>query len=139
MKKIYLDSNVLISLIREDFGKSLELMYARTDEFFLATKNNALFVLSDLFLKEVNKFAYYSAQEVFQFFEVRDINFITVGLLPEDKLVARGFVSMGMHFIDALHAAVALRTKSDFLVTWNERDFQAVTDKIKVANPSHFV
>ncbi|MBI5884605.1 PIN domain-containing protein [archaeon] len=138
MKKIYLDSNVFISLILQDFGKGFKLMYARTDEFFEKC-TGFQFIISCLFVEESKRKTYYSLDELIAFFNERKISFILVFPCDGDSDLALRLVRQGMHYSDALHAAFALRLKCDYLVTWNERDFELLEGKIKVVNPSHFL
>lgn len=137
MKKIYLDSNVLISLIKEDFGKGFKLMYANTEAFFDNCRED-MFILSSLFLDEVKEKGYYSSDEVNEFFINKQLKTFFVIASKEDLLLAKQLMRRGMHFTDAAHAAIAVRMNCDYLVTWNEKDFRQVGDLIKVVTPSHF-
>lgn len=54
--KIYLDTNVFISLINEELDKNLRPLYLEAEEFFsyVSTKK-IIIVLSALFFEEVHK------------------------------------------------------------------------------------
>lgn len=138
--KLYLDSNVLISLINHEFGKAFEYMEQAVQEFLVECgEKNHLLVLSNLFFKEVEKTTGLSKEKVMEYFDgISRVEAAAYGR-PEHEKAAELFRTTKIHFPDSLHAAIAIQNKCDYIVTWNLKDFDCVQDIIGSATPRDFI
>lgn len=136
--RLYLDSNVLISLIRSEITRGFNLFYHETEKFFeLCRKNKLTLVISELFLKEVKlKLSFKNYDEILEYFDsIFKIKYECVMFSADIKERGRKFESLGVHFPDSLHAAFALNANCKYLVTWNKKDFTPVENLITVISP----
>ncbi len=137
MLRVYLDSNVFISLLDREIGRHIRGLFVEAELFLeKAKKQRAVLALSGLFFKEVEKHCYLNEQEVQEYFE--RIGIKTEKIETKEKLSLKEFLSEGMHFADALHAAIAIKNKCDCIVTFNTKDFQKIKNKIRIVEPADF-
>ena len=134
---LYLDSNVLISLIRNELNGGLRPLYHYSENFFcLCRERNIIVVISGLFLKEVKSKTFLTEKEILDYF--KSIYLIKYELaFPTAKVDERNkeLKAKGLHYPDSLHAAYALETNCEYLVTWNKKDFELLENLIKVISP----
>jgi predicted nucleic acid-binding protein len=137
MKRVYLDSNVLISALRGELGKGLRGLFVEAESFFerVMEKDHTL-VLSKLFFKEVGEILFIEKEEVLAYLQSLKIK--TETLESTKKLDYRKYLRRGMHFPDCVHAALAINAKCDCIVTFNVKDFTKVKDEIEVLLPREF-
>ena len=57
----------------------------------------------------------------------------------EDATLAEKFYQKGIHSADALHAALAINSKCDVLLTFNKKDFIPVQKLIKIREPNELI
>lgn len=137
MQRIYLDSNVFISLVDREVGRNARGLFVEAELFLeRAKKHGCVLVLSDWFFKEVKKACYLAREEVLDYF-------LKIGITAEpvaqrETLSLREFKGRGMHFPDSLHAAIAVKHGCDCIVTFNTRDFEKIKDLIAVFEPVEF-
>jgi len=135
--KIYLDSNVLISLIKEEIGKPVRLMYENAKLFFECCKKSKItLTISQLFLDEVKYALPLTEREILNYFDsIHELNYEFVEITKKDVKKSNKF---NIHKADALHAAIAINNNCDYLVTWNIRDFKELKE-IKIREPTDFI
>ena len=138
--KLYLDSNVLISLINQEFGKAFEYMEQAVREFLVVCgEKRHILVLSELFFKEVGDVAGLSKEDVLEYFGgISSVQCVGFGQ-REQKEAAKLSHTTGIHFPDSLHATIAIQNKCNYIVTWNLKDFDCVEDIINSATPRDFI
>lgn len=139
MKRVYLDSNVFISLIRSEIGKPFKPMCQYTEEFFLLCKNNYCIILSDLTQNEINKITYLSKKEIIEFMKNYNITIAEVKTGKTDKAKSNKIRELGIHYPDSLHIALALKAKADCIVTWNIKDFEKAAKLIESKEPTELI
>lgn len=138
-ERIYLDSNVLISLLREEIGSGFRLLSVEAQGFFYyVEKNDCLLILSELFFREVKTKLGLNRQSISEYFNFLKINFEETNFIKNDFIKSKEIEAEGIHFPDSLHVALAFRTKSDCIATFNVKDFKKISNKIKVMEPKDF-
>jgi predicted nucleic acid-binding protein len=120
--RLYVDTNVIISLVMGEFGRANEYMEERVRTFLAACLNEGhTLLISDLFEDElIHKAPYASGWEKDFAAGIRLERVVTI---DADVARARRLVARASHFKDALHAAIAERCGADLVVTWNVKDF----------------
>lgn len=137
VRRIYLDSNVFISLMGTELGMRLRGLFVEAELFLERVKRQGCtLVLSELFFREVAKFCYLSKEEVLAYFS--KIGVAVEVAEQKGKLPLKEFSGAGLHFSDSLHAAIAVGEKCDCIVTFNIKDFGKIKDKITVLLPDDF-
>ncbi len=137
MQRIYLDSNVFISLFSKEIGRNLRGLFVEAEGFFKQVKQkNHILILSNLFFEEVQKQTYLSEDEITTYFKEQEVNFEISKIKP--GLPWRKFVAKGVHYSDALHMAAAIAFKCNCIVTFNIKDFEKVKQEIKSVEPANF-
>ncbi|MBU2476875.1 PIN domain-containing protein [Candidatus Micrarchaeota archaeon] len=135
-KRIYLDSNVFISLIREEIDSSLNLLYIDSQNFFsLCSEENHVLILSGWFFEEISRKISFSREEVLQEFKKIGIAFFIVDKKPSKDLISMISKECEIHFGDAIHMAIAYENKADFIATWNKKDFEKGNKFVKCFSP----
>lgn len=138
MQRIYLDSNVFISLIDREIGRQVRGLFIEVELFLEQLKKEGhVLVLSEWFFKEVKQACYLDKGEILAYFEKTGIK--TEVVEQKEKLSLKEFTNKGLHFPDSLHAAIALKHECDCIVTFNLKDFEKIKDEIEVVEPSAFV
>ncbi len=137
--RLYVDSNVVISYVFQEIGKSNHVMFQEVSLWLEKCKaEEHLLVLSDVALDEIIKKTFLRPSEVF---EVLQGNRFQVVMREKTDYMAASSISLrfGLHSADSLHAAIALRLKCDAIVTWNLKDFEKVASLVKSYAPSELV
>lgn len=136
-KRVYLDSNVFISLIKMELGRNIRGLFIEVELFFeSARKNQHTLVLSDWFFKEVKKFCYLEQTEVLDYFRKLDLPVETIQ--TPKSINHKEFEKKGIHFPDSLHVALAVHFRCDCLVTFNVKDFEKANERIVILEPKEF-
>jgi len=136
--RVYLDSNVFISLFEGEIGKGVRGLFVEAEQFLeRVTAGGYVLVLSELFFKEVGKRGHLSQQEVMEYLKAHNVVFEFVE--ETEKPPMEIFLKKGLHSSDALHAAVAVRHECDCIVTFNVKDFARAKDLISVFAPDDFI
>ncbi len=136
MQRIYMDANVFIAYIESDMGKPYKLMYKNAENFFDRCPDRYVVILSDLALREIEKIVYYSKEQTLEFFEGFGIKTEVICTKEEDSRKTQELCRVGMHEADASHAAFAINSKCDVLLTFNKRHFEKVRNLIAVKEPN---
>ncbi len=136
--RIYLDSNVFISLFERETGKNIRGLFVEAEVFFdKVVEEEHCIVLSDWFFTEVRKITYLTNEEIIGFFEKNNVKIEVVPKM-DDYRVATKFSSLGIHSADAIHIALALHFKCDCIVTFNLKDFRKAEHLIRISEPGEF-
>lgn len=139
MKRIYLDSNVFIAFVKSEIGKPFKLFSQDVEDFFVVCPEKYILVLSDYALYEIKKIIYYDEKiicEILEDLEITIEKIITCDLDHEKK---EEFKRKGIHSADALHAALAINSDCDILLTFNKKDFVPVQKLIKIREPNELI
>ena len=137
MRRVYLDSNVFISLFNREVGRGIRGLFVEAEQFFERVKEqNHVIVLSNLFFDEVLRRTHLSQGEVTAYLKEHRINVEIAIIKP--NLPWRALVAQGLHNSDALHAAAAIAFNCDCVVTFNTKHFEKARSKIKVVEPADF-
>ncbi|HLD59105.1 MAG TPA: PIN domain-containing protein [archaeon] len=135
--RTYLDSNVFISWINQEIDSNLRPLFAEAERFFeKAKEQGSTLVLSGLFFQEIEKKTYQNREAALAYFNERGLK--TEIVESPKNLPLKYFLDRGMHFLDAFHAAIAIEKNCDCIVTFNIKDFEGISEKIKVFLPADF-
>lgn len=139
-KRLYLDSNVFISFVREEIDSAFNLRFLDSENFFAVCKNKKhVLLISNWFLSEVGKIACLDKKAISEEFERHGVNAIFIQEKIDFSSVSRIAKQTGLHYADALHVSIALENKADFIVTWNIRDFEKASALIKAVSPNEIL
>jgi len=137
MQRIYLDSNVFISLINKEIDRQARGLFVEAEHFLeLLKKKGDVLILSAIFFEEVKEHSHFSQGEVIAYFKEQGIHTQSVGLKP--GLPWRMFAVQGLHYSDALHLAAAIAFNCHYFVTFNVKHFEKLECTIKVVEPAEF-
>jgi predicted nucleic acid-binding protein len=133
--KLYVDSNVFISLIREEVSNNRTLFDEALSFFEKVQKRKDTIVISELIFYEILKKSFNSRDDVrerlgelkISFEEVED----EINLLKEVK-------ESKIHYPDCVHANTAIKTNCDYIITFNLKDFILINNKITVIQPRNY-
>lgn len=138
--RLYLDSNVFISAVKDEIGRSFNLL-GEESERFLATcaKYDQCIIISSWFLKEVKDNAFLKEEDVLDFLTTRNVKFELVKKNEEyTKECLKIVHKFGIHFADAVHVVLAKQSNCDLIISWNKRDFEKVSEEISCKTPEEF-
>lgn len=136
--KCFVDANVFISLIYDEFGGKNEFMSYRTKEFFdrvLDCNHNLL--ISNAVINEICKVTKLTENEInsriIDGFEDK----ISLVSTTDSDLEAAINLNRQHHVgkLDCLHFITAKKEGCDCIVTWNRKDF-VFQDELEVLYPS---
>lgn len=135
--KCFVDSNVFISLIYDEFGKRFEFMSYRAEEFF----NRVLscfhtIILSEAVISEICRITFLAESDIIsRLEEFRDkVSVIRVNkrdILESRKINAKYRTGSA----DALHFVIARESGCDCIVTWNKKDFVFPENELLIFDP----
>jgi predicted nucleic acid-binding protein len=134
VKRVYVDSNVLISLIQDEFGKGNEFMSLRVKQFLDKTLSCAyLLVISDWCIEEVKRITKLSSDSIRGWIDSLENKVELVISGSNDFQSAKNLLQKkaALHWSDALHTAISLNMNCEVLATWNIRDFSSATINAK--------
>ncbi|MFA7132118.1 MAG: type II toxin-antitoxin system VapC family toxin [Bacteroidales bacterium] len=133
--KLYVDSNVFISLIREEVFLNRTLFDEALSFFERVKERKDTIVISELIFHEILKKSFNSREDIIErlwkmkisFEEVND----EINLLKEVK-------ESKIHYPDCIHANTAIKTNCKYLITFNLKDFISINNKINVIQPRDY-
>ena len=123
-KRIYLDSNVFIALIKEEIDSQFNARYIESKNFFsYCAQEKHILILSELFFYEVQKITFMNKNSIEQ--ELKEMGLeLIFAKKPCKKLALKIIHETKIHFDDAMHVATAIENKADFIITFNfAKDF----------------
>ncbi len=137
-KRVYLDSNVFISLINKEIGREFRGLFVEAELFIERIKEQRhILVLSEWFFKEIEQTTHIRKEEILKYF--KNLNIKTEVVKEEEKLPIKKFEKRGIPFPDALHLAIAVKQKCDCVVTFNVKDFEMGKNKMEIIEPLEFI
>ena len=132
--RLYVDSNVFISLFKEEIGKNLRSLYAEALSFFEnAGKSKHILILSNLTIKEITKVCFIDEPNIIEELKKYSIKVVIVEINKEKE---KSYYYKGVHYPDSLHASTAKKELCDGIVTFNTKDFQIIKEEIQIFQPS---
>jgi predicted nucleic acid-binding protein len=135
--RIYLDSNVFISLFQTEIGKHKRGLFIEAEQFIEKVKENShILVFSDWFFNELRAH-HFTKEDVLNELKERKINFELVK--SDKKTKINEFLKQGIHASDAFHIAIAIKEKCDCIVTFDLKDFSKAKNIIKIFEPKEFM
>lgn len=139
--RFYIDSNVLISYIKQESGGFLRFQAERTKDFLmLSGKLKHTLILSDMTYTEIQRIAYLTQGEVDEVLHASDISIETVCSSKDDAQKAWGMeMETGTHYSDCLHTVLALKSRADSIITWNIKDFERASKSIAIRTPEEII
>lgn len=137
--KIYLDSNVLISVLLDELGRNYRQLAEEATTFFKRAKEkNATIIVSEFFIQEIEDKIGIDKKSIFEYFELIETEIEFVDTIKDDVAKAKEIERIGIHSGDSEHIAVAIRAKADCIVTFNIKDFEKAKTLIEVKEPLEF-
>jgi predicted nucleic acid-binding protein len=137
MQRIYLDSNVFISLINKEFGFSLRSLFVEAENFFLrVAENKDVLVLSNHCINEINDSAHYSKNDIVE--HLSYFGFVVEVVCEPKEIKFSKYAKLCSHFKDSLHLALAMHFECDCIVTFNAKDFENAKKVISVLLPGDY-
>lgn len=141
MKRIYLDSNVFISLVREEIDSAFNLRFQDSQAFLaLCEKEEIEIILSGIFFDEVRKITGLDKDSVLEFMRAFGIKLF---LIEKDENTKEKAIELQkktkLHFSDSLHTALAVKSSAEIIISWNKKDFKKVSTIIECKNPQEFI
>jgi len=134
--RLYIDSNVIISLFREEIGHNLRPLYQEAELFIEKMKiGGDILIISSLALKEINKICKTQTEDVISYFKENNILFEYAQ--KKAFLKTSNFESKGIHFPDSMHIAIAITNYCHAIITFNKKDFDKQTE-IAVLEPIEY-
>ncbi|MBN2127657.1 MAG: PIN domain-containing protein [Candidatus Diapherotrites archaeon] len=139
--KLYLDSNVFISFIKEEVDKALNFRYVDSANFFALCRNEKHeLIVSDLFFKEVEKIIHLNKQDVIEeLVNRRNIKIYFANKKPVKEQILIIVNRYAVHFSDSVHIATAIENNAKFIITWNKKDFIKANQLINSFTPEEFL
>ena len=138
--RLYLDSNVFISLVREEIDSSFNLLGTDSENFLVwARKAGCTVLVSKLFLEEIFHVLSLPEKSVFEELEGFKLNLETCKKAPTEALVLKISRNCGLHLADSAHVAYAIENNADKIVTWNLKDFKKAENFVRCVSPAHFL
>jgi len=133
--KLYVDSNVFISLIREEVSINRTLFDEALSFFERVQERKDTIVISQLVFDEIQKICFNSREDVIEKFgklkipikEVKD----ELNLLKEVK-------ESKIHYPDCINVNTAIRTNCNCIITFNIKDYFNIRNKIKILQPRDY-
>jgi len=135
--RFYLDSNILITYIKSEFGGVTKAHSIRTKDFLVKTSvDKDVLILSDLTFEEIEKITYLTRKEIKELlnkFQIRhEETETTKETIEKSKQVKK---DCRIHFPDNIHVALAIQSKADYMITWNQKDFNKTKKLIENKTP----
>lgn len=134
--KLYIDSNVFISLIREEVFLNRTLFDEALSFFERVQERKDTIVISELTLKEIKKIGYTEKEEIVEQIKNRKVK--SEYIQSNYKIEFTKFEKLGIHIPDSIHVAIAIKERCDCIVTFNIKDFKLANSFIKVIEPSEY-
>ena len=133
--KLYVDSNVFISLIREEVSINRTLFDEALIFFERVQERKDTILISQLVFDEIQKICFNSREDVIEKFGTLNISIKEVkdelNLLKEVK-------ESKIHYPDCINANTAIKTNCNCIITFNTKDYLNIRSKIKILQPRDY-
>ncbi len=137
--KLYLDSNVLISYLRNEIDYAFNLRFQDSSDFFTTCKEEKhKIIISDLFIKEITKTVSLNKEDIKTIFDDLKIEVVFVEKVEKEKAIEI-MHKTGLHFLDSVHVGTAIKEKCGFTITWNAKDFEKTKNLMPFKTPKEFI
>ncbi len=133
--KLYVDSNVFISLIREEVSVNRTLFDEALSFFERIQERKDTIVISELVFDEIQRICFNSKEELLEKFLKLDI---PVEEVKNETTLLREVKESKIHYPDCINANTAIKTKCDYLVTFNTKDYICINNKITILQPRDY-
>jgi predicted nucleic acid-binding protein len=131
--RIYLDTNVFVSLYKDEIGRDFRGLGIISRDFFERTKErNDIICISSIFLDETKNILFISKKQVFNELKNKKIDYELVKDTNFEEI--KIFKNLGIHFPDYIHASIAYKN-CDCIVTFNLKDFDSAKKFIPLFSP----
>jgi predicted nucleic acid-binding protein len=134
MSKLYIDTNVIIDMIKDrknEFGENLGNHAMKLFTEAINCKHHLIF--SDWLYEELRK--HVVPEQINMFFKMAKLKIINLEYDDEDKEKAIDLSSE--HVDDALHVVLAEKSNADIIVTSNTTHFNQIRTNIPIKKPKH--
>jgi predicted nucleic acid-binding protein len=112
--KLYVDSNVFISLIREEVSTNRTLFDEALSFFEKVQERKDTIVISTLNLIEIKTKSYNTKEDLIEDLSKRKINFKFIE--NNQNIESKRFEGLGIHKPDSIHVALAIKEKCDCIM-----------------------
>ncbi len=133
--KLYVDSNVFISLIREEVFLNRTLFDEALSFFERVQERKDTIVISELVFDEIQKICFNSREEILEKFFNLDI---PVEEVKNETNLSKEIKESKIHYPDCINANTAIKTKCEYLVTFNTKDYICINNKITILQPKDY-
>lgn len=133
--KLYVDSNIFLNYLFDEFGKITEFAVFRTEELLKKSiMGEHTLLTSDLTVSEIADISGLSELEVLKFLKQKRVIVSKVEIRDVEKAndISK---RTGIHKKDGIHTAMALKNKCEYIVTRDIKDFKKVSKLIRVCKP----
>ena len=138
--KLYLDSNVLISALKDELDSNFRFLSYESAQFFKwASKSKIVLLVSDLFFQEIKDKLKLDKKSIAEYFSSINILLEYGEVCESDLVFAKKIEKCKIHYPDSVHIAIAKRTGCEFIVTFNIKDFKKANSFIISKEPLFFV
>lgn len=134
--KLYVDSNVFISLIREEVSVNRTLFDEALSFFEQVQERKDTIVISTLNLLEIKTKSYNTKEDLIDNLTKRKITFKFIE--NNQNIESKRFEVLRVHRPDSIHVALAIKEKCDCIITFNIKDFILAENFIKVIQPNEY-
>jgi len=134
--KLYVDSNVFISLIREEVFLNRTLFDEAQSFFERVQERKDTIVISTLNLIEIKTKSYNTKKDLIENLTKRKINFKFIE--NTQNIESKRFEAIGIHRPDSIHVVLAIKEKCDCIITFNIKDFILAENFIRVMQPNEY-
>jgi predicted nucleic acid-binding protein len=132
MTNLYIDTNIIVYANEDSkniYGKEIAVSSSNLIWQAICCKYNL--IISSWTLEELRRIK--KLEQAQMLFNLIDKKKILVAHSQEDIKQAK--IQNPGHFQDELHGILALKSKADYIVTRNIKDFEHFKDRIKVTKP----
>lgn len=137
--RIYLDANVFISAVRDEIDGAFNMRGRDADTFFsICADRKYLIVLSELFFDEVKNTIYLEKESTIETLHKYKVIFEELYDVAEKEKVKEIISKTGIHYSDAVHTRLAIKSNCDLIISWNKRDFSKIKELIEFKTPEEF-
>ena len=133
--RLYIDSNVFISLIREEVSTKRSLFAEAKSFFEKVAIQEDIVIISELNIFEVNKKCFIKKEELLSILNQLSIKYELSKDITKDS---RNIALLGVHYPDCIHASTAINTKCTCIITFNKKDFEVISSTIPILEPNNY-
>lgn len=133
--RLYIDSNVFISLIREEVSTNRTLFDEALSFFEKVQERKDTIVISELVFNEIQKICFNSREDVIEKFSTLNI---PIKEAKDELILLREVKESKIHYPDCINANTAIKTNCHCIITFNTKDYLNIKSKIKILQPRDY-